>query len=213
LKLKLILITVLAFGSMAHAQGILSNISIGAGFQGVFPSASFTKSVVENNTLGTNGTQATTNSAGYVGDARYDFGRHSALDLSVTFYRNSELFFNADTTGFTRVQTNNLEFIGSYIIRFPSTLHLKPYALIGGGVVHFSPNNNFTTEGTPASQMKPAFAYGFGADLKVSDNWAVRLQYRGLVRGDPQFGLASEPFGAGLKTHVAEPSIMVVYHF
>jgi opacity protein-like surface antigen len=218
LKFKLILITVLAFGSMAHAQGFLSNLSIGAGFQGVFPSTTFTKSVVENDSLGTNGTQATTNSVGYVGDARYDFGRHSALDLSVTFNRDSELFFNAGGGGsfggfLTRVQTNNLEVIGSYIIRLPSNQHLKPYALIGGGLVHFSPNNNFTTEGIPSSEMKPAFAYGFGADLKVSDSWAVRLQYRGLIRGEPEFGLASEPFGTGLKTNVSEPSIMVVYHF
>jgi opacity protein-like surface antigen len=211
LKLKLILATVLAFGSMAHAQGFLSNLSLGAGFQGVFPSTSFTKSIVESNQPGN--TQATTNSVGYMGDARYDFGRHSAIDLSVTFNRNSELFFNGDTTAFTRVQTNNLEVIGSYIIRLPSNEHVKPYFLIGGGVVHFSPNNNFTTEGTPASGMKPAFAYGFGTDLKVSDNWAVRLQYRGLLRADPTFGLASEPFGTSLKTHVVEPSIAVIYHF
>jgi opacity protein-like surface antigen len=196
---------------MAHAQGFISNVSIGAGFQGIFPSGTFTKSLVESNQPGN--TQATTNSVGYLGDARYDFGRHSALDLSVTFNRNSELFYNGETTAFTRVQANNLEFIGTYIIRLPTTEHLKPYFLVGGGAVHFSPNNNFTTEGTPASETKPAFAYGFGADLKMSDHWAVRLQYRGLLRADPQFGLAAEPFGNMLKTHVVEPSVMVVYHF
>jgi opacity protein-like surface antigen len=213
LKFKLILVTVLAFGSMAHAQGFLSNLSVGAGFEGVFPGSTFTKSVVENNTSLPD-TQATTNSVGYVGDARYDFGRHSALDLSGTFNRSSELFYNGESTGLTRVQSNNTEFIGAYIFRLPSNLHVKPYALIGGGIVHFSPvSNGFTTEGTPQSDNKPAFAYGFGIDFKASDHFSVRLQYRGLVRGDPDFKLSGEPFGTELKTHVAEPSIQLVYHF
>jgi len=33
------------------------------------------------------------------------------------------------------------------------------------------------------------------------------------VRAAPDFKLSSAPFGTGLKTHVAEPSIQLVYHF
>jgi opacity protein-like surface antigen len=217
LKHKLILITVLALGSMAHAQGFLSNLSLGAGMQGVFPSTTINKSAVANNlSVVPNGIQSTTNSAGYVGDARYDFGRHSALDVSITYTRNSEVFFNNSFGSISfpeRKPTNELEIIGSYIVRLPSREHVKPYALIGGGVVHFSPRNNYTGL-TPSTQMKLAFAYGFGTDVKVNDHWAVRLQYRGLVRSEPDFGLLTkEPFGTGLKTHVVEPSIAVIYHF
>jgi opacity protein-like surface antigen len=211
LKLKLILITVLALGSLAHAQGFLSNFSIGAGLQGIFPAATTTKGSA--NLSGFPNTQSTTDSVGIVADARYDFGHHSALDFSVTVNRNTEVFFNGETQNTDRVQTNNLEMIGSYIFRLPSNERVKPYALVGGGLVRFMPNNNYTTGLTPATDMKAAFAYGLGGDVKVNDRWAVRLQYRGLLRTDPDFKLTSAPFGTGLRAHVPEPSIMVVYHF
>ncbi len=197
---------------MAHAQGFASNLSIGAGFEGIFPAATVNKPT--STASGFPNTQWTTNSVGAVADARYDFGHHSALDLAVTVNRNTEVFFAGATQATTRVQTNNAEIIGTYIFRLPSNETVKPYFLLGGGLVRFSPNSNFTSS-TPSTESKAAFAYGFGTDFKVSSHWAVRLQYRGLVRGDPDFKLvsATSPFGTGLKTHVPEPSIMIVYHF
>ncbi len=215
MKLKLILVTVLAFGSMAHAQGIVSNLSIGVGFQGIFPSATFNKSQLA--PTGFASTQASTNSVGATADARYDFGRHSAVGLAFTVNRASELFFNGSTQNNSHVQTNNAEFIGTYIFRLPSNERVKPYAMFGGGMVRFSPNNNFSTGGTPQVDTKAAFAYGFGTDFKVSERFSIRLQYRGLLRSDPDFKLtSSDPtatFGTSLRSHVAEPSIQVVYHF
>jgi opacity protein-like surface antigen len=211
LKFKLILVTVLAFGCMAHAQGILSNLSVDAGLQGIFPASTFDKSAAEFSATSAT-TQATTNSVGAVFGARYDFGRHSAFDAAVTINRNSELFENANQF-LARVQTNNTEFIGTYIFRLPSNAHIKPFSLVGGGMVHFSPNNDYSPQNSiPSSETKPAFAYGFGSDFPVSDHFSIRVQYRGLIRGEPDFKL-SGVFGTGLKTHVAEPSIQVVYHF
>ena len=112
----------------------------------------------------------------------------------------------------SRVQTNNAELIGSYVFRLPSIERVKPYALFGGGLIRFSPNNNFTTGLTPSTETKPAFAYGFGTDFKVSEHWALRLQYRGLIRGEPDFKLSSS-FGTGQKSNVSEPSIAIIYHF
>jgi opacity protein-like surface antigen len=218
LKFKLILVTVLALGSMAHAQGFLSNFSVSAGFEGIFPAATFTKSSAEAS-LNAN-TQVTTYSVGAVGGVRYDFGRHSAFDFAYTYNRNSELFFPTSASGFSsgyleRVKSNDSEFIGTYVVRLPSNERLKPYALVGGGMVYFSPvSNGFNTGITPSTQTKPAFAYGFGNDFKLTDHFFIRLQYRGLVRGEPDFKLITAgPFGTGLKTHVPEPSIQVVYHF
>jgi opacity protein-like surface antigen len=211
LKLKLILITVLALGSLAHAQGFVSNLSIGAGFQGIFPAATSSKG--SSNLSGFPNTQSTTNSIGIVADARYDFGRHSALDASVTVNRNTEVFFNGETQNTDRVQTNNLEIIGSYVFRLPSNERIKPYALFGGGMVRFMPNNDYSTGLTPSTDMKAAFAYGLGSDVKVNDRIAIRVQYRGLLRSEPDFKLSSAPFGTALRTHVPEPSVMVVYHF
>jgi opacity protein-like surface antigen len=139
------------------------------------------------------------------------------VGLAVTLNRNSELFLQGngfDSGTFTHVQTNNAEIIGTYIFRLPSNERVKPYALFGGGMVRFSPNNNSNTNPSPQTQMKPAFAYGFGTDFQMTEHWALRLQYRGLLRNDPDFKLlSSAPFGTGLRSHVPEPSIQIVYHF
>jgi opacity protein-like surface antigen len=212
LKSKLILITVLALGGLAQAQGFVSNLSVAVHAQGVLPGSTFTKSQAL--LFFPPNTQSATNAVGYGGSVRYEFGGHSALELAATYYRNSQLFYNGDTTAFTRVQSNNLEFIGSYIMRLPSNDRIKPYALLGGGAIVFSPvTDAFTTSGTPQSDTKPTFAYGFGADFPVSEHIALRLQYRGLLHGEPDFKLAAEPFGTGQKIHDPEPSIQVVYHF
>ena len=213
MKAKLLLITVLALSAMAHAQGFASHFSIGVGLQGIFPAATFNNDEVNH----TSSTQSTTNSVGAIGSLRVDFGHHSALDISVTVNRNTERFWNSGSFGtggfLTRVQTNNAEIIGSYVFRLPSAEHVKPYALIGGGAVRFSPNDAFTTAGVPQADTKAAFAYGFGFDFPFGDHLALRLQYRGLVRNSPDFKLSAEPFGTGLKTHVPEPSVLMVYHF
>jgi opacity protein-like surface antigen len=216
LKLKLILVAVLAIGSMAHAQSKLSNLSIGVGFEGIFPAATFNKSTANSSFFPS--TQSSTNSVGAVADARYDFGRHSAVDVAFTVNRNSEIFFNGNGENTSRVQTNNFEMIGTYLFRLPSNDHVKPYALFGGGIVRFAPNNNFTVgPNSPSASSKPAFAYGFGTDFPISPRLAIRLQYRGLLRSDPDFKLSttdvSSTFGTSLRTHVPEPSIQLVYHF
>ena len=100
---------------MAQAQGFLSNLSVGAGFEGIFPAATVTKPA--SNLSGFPTTQWTTNSVGVVADARYNFGHHSALDVSFTINRNTEIFEDA-TQAVTRVQSNNAEVIGSYISPF-----------------------------------------------------------------------------------------------
>jgi opacity protein-like surface antigen len=203
-----------AFASMAYAQGPLSNLSIGVGLQGVFPAATFDKTPYNEGSYPT--TQSSTKSVGYVGDARYNFGRHSALDASFTWNRNTEYFANTYGTVY-HVQTNNGEIIGAYVVRLPGTERLKPFMLAGGGLVRFSPNNDYNTAGKPSASSKAAFAYGFGTDVRLSDSWGIRLQYRGLVRTSPDFKLSStnveDTFGSGLKAHVPEPSIQVVYHF
>ncbi|MDR3762882.1 MAG: outer membrane beta-barrel protein [Acidobacteriota bacterium] len=215
MKLKLTLVVfLLGLATMAQAQGPLSNLSIGIGLEGIFPAATFNKTPYNEGTYPT--TQSATKSVGGVADARYNFGRHSALDFSFTLNRNTEYFANTYGT-VTHVQTNNGEYIGSYVARMPGTERMKPYFLVGGGMVHFSPNSAYNTSGSPSGSSKAAFAYGFGTDIRLSDSWGLRIQYRGLVRGAPDFKLsntdATETFGSEMKTHVPEPSIQVVYHF
>jgi opacity protein-like surface antigen len=216
LKFKLtLIIVVLALASMAQAQGALSNLSIGAGFEGIFPAATYNKAPYISGSYPT--TQSTTNSVGILApDVRYDFGKHSAVGVALTINRNTEYFSNQYGTTY-HVQTNNGELIGTYIFRLPATEKFKPYAMVGGGMVRFAPNNDSNTGNQPSPSNKPAFAYGFGGDFKMSDHWGIRVQYRGLVRTSPDFKLSSSDvqntFGTLKKTHVPEPAIEVFYHF
>jgi opacity protein-like surface antigen len=213
-KLILMVVVVVALAGMAQAQGALSNVSVGVGLQGVFAGGTFDKTVYNQGSYPT--TQSTTNSVGAVADARYDFGRHSAVGVAFSLNRNTEYFANSYGTVY-HVQTNNGELIGTYIFRLPVNERVKPYAAFGGGVVRFDPNNDNNTGTVPSSSTKMAFAYGFGTDLKMTDHWGIRLAYRGLVRVSPNFKVntsdPTETFGTNLKTHVAEPSIQLVYHF
>jgi opacity protein-like surface antigen len=216
LRRTLILITVLALGGLAQAQGILSRLSIALGGEGIIPASTTIK---DSNGLNST-TQTTKKSVGAIASARIDFGSHSAFDFSVTANRSSETSSKI-VSGVPAlpnyIKSNNLEFIGSYVFRLPSTERFHPYFLVGGGMVRFSPiDNGFSTSVVPQSQTKGAFAYGFGADMNLNDSWGIRLQYRGLVRGAPDFGLLNStvsPFGTGAQTHVIEPTIQVVYHF
>jgi opacity protein-like surface antigen len=216
LRRTLILVTILALGGLAQAQGFLSRLSLAAGGEGIVPAST---SIKDANGLNST-TQTTKKSLGAIVSARIGFGNHSAFDFSVTANRSSETSSKI-VSGVPSlpdyVKSNNLEFIGSYVFRLPSTDRFHPYFLVGGGMVRFSPiDNGFTTSVVPQTQTKGAFAYGFGADVDFNDSWSLRLQYRGLVRGDPDFGLQTStiaPFGTGSKTHVVEPSIQVVYHF
>lgn len=216
MKRTLIFVTVLALGTLAQAQGLRSRISLAAGGQGIFPASTFTRDSNGFNAV----SQTSKKSLGGIGSVRINFGSHSAFDFSVTGNRGAE-YSDRIASGYGLypdfIKSNNLEFIGSYVFRLPETHRFKPYFLIGGGMVHFSPiDNGFTTSQVPKSETKGAFAYGFGADVNFNARWGLRLQYRGLVRGDPDFGLlnnGASPFGTGTKTHVVEPSLQLVYHF
>jgi opacity protein-like surface antigen len=223
LKRTLLFVLILAFAGMAFAQGPMSNLSISVGGEGIFPAATFNAKAAETSAGYIGLTQANTKSIGATGEARYDFGRHSAVGVSFTANRSSEIFENSDFQSIARVQSNNFEILGNYIFRLPSNERIKPYAMFGGGVIRFSPVTGYTTGSTPQSSSKIGVDYGFGSDFPVTDHWSLRLQYRGLLRADPDFKLYVAPsgisggnssgFGTSLKTHVVEPSIQIVYHF
>lgn len=215
MRRKLILITMLALASvLAHAQGFVSNLSVGFGVEGVFPASTINHSVSTYYATG----ERTSLSVGYVGDARYEFGRHSAIEASYTFNRSTANYYNLNTGAATFVQSDNHEMLGNYVYRLPSTENFKPFFLVGGGLVRFQPDSmQYSTGDTPSAETKAAFSYGFGSDFRVSDHWGLRIQYRGLLRGEPTFKLTSTTggtnFGTNLKSHVAEPSVQLVYHF
>ena len=80
------------------------------------------------------------------------------------------------------------------------------FLLAGGGALVFKPTAN---DFGATTQAKAAFLYGGGIDYNLTRVVGLRLQYRGLVYGAPDFGLVGASTGAG---HLAEPSVGLVFH-
>jgi opacity protein-like surface antigen len=115
--------------------------------------------------------------------------------------------------GASRVQSDVHQTTAALVVHTPGrVLGLRPFALAGAGALTFSPINNFGGIAILAdTQAKAAFVYGGGADYDINDHFALRLEYRGLVYGRPDFGLT--PLNSDTVTHTAQPSAGFVIRF
>ncbi len=103
--------------------------------------------------------------------------------------------------------------IGTYLFRLPSNEHVKPYAIFGGGMVRFSPNSDYTTGITPRRIRSQPSPTDLEPTFRSIHTGPYACSIVACFAAILDFKLSSEPFGTGLKTHVPEPSIQLVYHF
>jgi len=115
--------------------------------------------------------------------------------------------------GAFNVQSNVHQTTGALVVSAPGRIvGLKPFALAGGGALTFDPTNKLGGFVLGADrQARAAFVYGGGADFGISDHFALRLEYRGLVYQRPSFGLAS--LDSNPVAHTAQPSAGFVIRF
>ncbi len=192
-------VTVLIFLSLAAtAQAARSEIGVqGAGL--------FTSS------LNANGTEySATESAGIIGTYRRHLSHWISVEAGYGYSRNTQKY--AVSSEAFRIQTGINQLTAAFVFGLPSTARIKPYFLMGGGGMVFSPTGNLeNTLSGAQTQTKGAFMYGLGVDYGISKRLSLRAEYRGLVYGTPDFG-----FGALTTdsiTQTAEPSIGVAYRF
>ena len=136
-----------------------------------------------------------------------------ALELNYARTNDSQLY-NASPF-FYRIPSTISEFSGAYVFRPLQTSKLEPFLLIGAGALVFNPNETILN-GNPvgvraARQTRPAFLYGGGADYRLSERLALRLQYRGIFYSAPDFRVANLVTSA--RGHLAEPSLGIVFKF
>ncbi len=182
----------------ATAQEARSEIGVqGAGL--------FTSSLTANGT----GSSAT-ESAGIIGTYRHHLNHWISVEAGYGYSRNTQKY-TVSSEAF-RVQTGINQLTGSLVVGLPSTARLKPYFLMGGGAMVFTPTSNEeNTLSGAQTQTKGAFVYGLGVNYGISRRLSLRAEYRGLVFSTPDFG-----FGALTTdsiTQTAEPSIGVVFRF
>jgi opacity protein-like surface antigen len=155
-----------------------------------------------------------TKSAAVIGTIGYHFKPRHGVQLNFGHTKNSQIFSVPPDT--YRVMTGITEFTGAYVFTpFPDA-KWEPFLLAGGGGLRFSVGKTYidTIQGSfgTTGQTSLAFLYGAGVDYRIFSHLGLRLQYRGLVFRNPDFGVPSR-FYTGAKSHMAEPAIGIVVKF
>lgn len=201
----LVVAAILAMASFATAQDS-ERIDVSISAAGVFSKrlTSNDGSIIMNPTA----------SGAVIGSVGYHFTQKHEVEVNIGHTSNSQVF-TVPPDNF-RVVTGVTEFTAAYVFRPFASKKWEPFLLAGGGGLRFSPNNTFIDQ-FPAtfgatSQTALAFLYGGGVDHPVWRSLAVRLQYRGLLYKNPDFGVSQLLF-TGARGHMAEPSAGLVFKF
>jgi opacity protein-like surface antigen len=192
--------------------------------------ASFNGSVVFTKTSSGNGVQqSATIGSNYFGTFRFKFRRKHSLLFNYGRAQNSQVY----RTGFDyHVVTRTTEYSGAYRYNLFQKGKFEPFVFVGAGALTFSPQstwlvlpefvvgvpNNVQINLNAAKQTALAYLYGGGVDYRLPWRWALRLQYRGLYYNAPDFKVdalsgSAVNFSTGAKSHMAEPSIGLVFRF
>ena len=184
----------------ATAQESRSEISVqGTGF--------FTQS-----SSGNGSAYSTTETGGVLGTYRYHLNHWISAEGAYGYDSNSQKYL-LSSSGF-RIQSGIHQVTGSLVFNLPSraSSRLNPYFLAGGGALMFEPTGNqFNTLPGAHGQAKGVFVYGAGVNYAIRKRLSLRLEYRGLVYGTPDFGFGA--LNTNSITHTAVPSVGLTYRF
>ena len=76
----------------------------------------------------------------------------------------------------------------------------------------FEPTGNqFNNLSGAQGQTKGVFVYGAGVNYAIYKGLSLRVEYRGLVYGTPDFGFGA--LNTNSVTHTAVPSVGLTYRF
>ena len=167
----------------------------------------FTKAV-----NGTGTTYDATQTVGALGTYRHHLKPNLSVEVAYGYDRNTQKYQVA-SQGF-RIQTNIHQVTAAFVGHMTPRMHgkLDPYLLLGGGALIFAPTGSQANYLSGAlHQTKGAFTYGGGVDYALRKRIGLRLEYRGLIYGTPDFGFGALVTNA--VTHTAIPTIGVTFKF
>ncbi len=166
MKLRLLILPLLLICALsAHAQYDINGSAYGA----------FTKS-----TSGNGLTQAQKSSVGFDIGFRHYGSPLFGYEISYS-YNPARQDYGGTGYGYQSAQEHAVT--ADYVVHMPLTPTIRPFALIGGGLLFFRPVYG-PALGTSA---RGAVNYGVGADIALIPHIGLRLQYRGLFYRAPDF--------------------------
>jgi len=167
------------------------------------------------NSSGNGTTQNATDSAGLLVTYRKRLLRWISAEGAYGYSRNSQTYAQPlfQSFGTASIQSNIHEATGGFVVELPFLASLRPYALVEGGALVFTPTNNrFATTAGATRDTDGVFVYGGGVEHPLlTSHLLARLEYRGLVYHAPDFGLSG--LNTSAVTHTAQPSVGIAFHF
>jgi outer membrane autotransporter protein len=163
-------------------------------------------------TSGNGSVYSATETGGFLGTYRYHLNHWVSAEGAYGYASNSQKYLLSSSA--FRIQTGIHQMTGSLVFNLPShaSSRLSPYFLAGGGALLFEPTSSqFNTLSFAQSQSKGVFMYGAGVNYAIRKRLSLRLEYRGLVYGTPDFGFGG--LGTNAITHTAVPSVGLTYRF
>jgi hypothetical protein len=176
-------------------------------------------------------TQSATEGGGGFGTFRVRFNPKHSFVIDYGRYKNSQIYRTFDDF---HILTNISEYSFAYMFTPFQKGRFEPFVLAGAGVLGFSPRstwvifpplaigvpNNIQIDLHAAKQTQLAVQYGLGVDYRIPSltRLAFRLQYRGFLYKDPDFKIdansgSAVSFFTGARSHMAEPSVGLVFRF
>jgi hypothetical protein len=214
-------------GSALTVLLFLSSLSFGQDGRydvSVNESAIFTKQ-----SSGSGITQSATIGAGGFATIRMKFKTKHSVIFDYGRAKNSQIYRTIDNF---HVLSNISEYTGAYVFSPFRKGKFEPFVFVGGGLLTFGPRttwvffpplandipNNIQVNFGAVKQRELAVLYGFGTDYRLPWRFALRLQYRGLLYREPDFKVdatsgSSLSFFTGATSHMAEPSVGIVFKF
>jgi opacity protein-like surface antigen len=160
-----------------------------------------------------NGTAySATQTGGFLSTYRYHLNHWASIEGAYGYDINSQKY-GLSSGGF-RIQSGIQQMTGSLVVNLPWRAHsrLNPYFVAGGGVLLFDPTGNqYDTLAGAETDAKGVFVYGAGVNYAMSKRLSLRMEYRGLVYGTPDFGFSLLDTNA--VTHTAVPSVGLTFRF
>jgi opacity protein-like surface antigen len=158
---------------------------------------------------GNNATQASTLGIGDLIEYRFMLNPSNALEANYEYSQFTQKYVTsfANARIHSRYQEASFEYIHSFVYR-----KFNPFIGTGAGMFIFNPIDDTHTTDLAAKQTSTiGFLFGGGIAYELSPSWDLRVEYRGTVVKDTEFGLGI--YNTNRFYVIEQPAIGFAYHF
>ena len=150
-------------------------------------------------------TSKPTNSGGFLVGFRFNTLRWFAIGADYEAFKNTYKYLRT-ATEFTSVNASTHSIKGYGVFKLPSPIIVRPYAMIGAGMMIIELHGNSLND-----QTRAAFMYGGGFDVPLVRRVSLRCEYRGLFYHVPDFKV--DTLHVGARIHAVAPSVGLAITF